>query len=410
MTDNPQKQPTADADRSPAVPPSSSDRPRIVVAGAGLAAARVCTSLRRKGFDGEITLIGAEPHLPYDRPPLSKAVLAGERTSTDLGVDASALELTTRLGCQVTGLDLDRQVVTTDGADEPYDALVIATGARPVRLPGDGEQLVLRTIDDALHLASRLTPGARVVLIGASWIGAEVATAALAAGCQVTCVEAAATPSNQALGDEVGGALVPLWAGVDLRLGTGVREIHCDGVYLADGTQIPADVVVTGVGVRPETGWLAGSGLEMGRGVHVDEFMVSSDPRVLAVGDVAERWSPSRGARVGGEHWDDAGSAPATAVASLLAIVSDTERPATGYDPVPYFWSDQFGRKIQYVGWHTPQDRVVLERDESGTVQVALWLDDQDRLTAWLGVNRPRSLVPARRGVGTRVDPATFFS
>ncbi|MFH5821887.1 NAD(P)/FAD-dependent oxidoreductase [Georgenia sp. AZ-5] len=376
---------------------------RIVIVGAGLSAARAAAALRRKGFTGDLVMVGAEPHLPYDRPPLSKEVLRGTRESTALPFDPGKLWVQVRVATTATGLDLDSRLVRTSAGEEPFDGLVIATGAAPVRLPGDGEQLVLRTLEDALALRGRLAPGARVVIIGASWIGAEVATAALEAGCRVTCLEAGTAPVAQALGEEVGRLFLPWWSGVDLRLGTAVREVAPGEVCLADGGTVPADVVVTGVGVRPAIGWLAGSGLALGRGVRVDEHLRASAPGVVAVGDVAQRYSPRAGEHILVEHWDDAGTAPAVAAAALLAGADDE---LAVHDPVPYFWSDQFEHKIQYVGRHGALDRVEIDREDAQGFPVVRWFDNDGVLTAWLGVDRARELVKARTAVRTRPTPA----
>lgn len=378
---------------------------RIVVAGAGLAAARACTSLRRKGYEGELVVLGAEHHAPYDRPPLSKGVLTGARDDAPLPFDLDALEVRFRAGVRATGLDAAGRVVHTDGGDEPFDGLLLATGAEPVRVPGTAEQLTVRTLDDALALRSRLTAGAHVVIIGASWIGAEVATAALGAGCRVTCLEAGPAPLSAALGDDVGALFTPWWSDVDLRLGTKVASVDADGVRLADGSVIAADVVVTGVGVRPATGWLAGAGVETGNGVHVDEHLRTSVPGVCAVGDLAARWSPRLGTRLRVEHWDEAGAAASVAAQVLLDATTDgsgTDLPV--HDPVPYFWSDQFGRKVQYVGHHGPADRADIDTSD-GDRPAVRWYSPGGTLTAWLGVNRMKELVPARKQIATAPAP-----
>lgn len=378
---------------------------RVVVVGGGLGAVRTITQLRRRGHEGDITLLAAEARAPYDRPPLSKAVLAGLKDDTTLRFDPAALRVDLRLGTPATGLDLGRRVVRTDSGDVAFDRLVIATGARPVRLPGPGPQLTLRTAEDALALRDRLVPGARVVLIGASWIGAEVATAALARGCSVTCLEAGPAPLAQALGAEIGATFLPWWCDVELRTGTAVASVEEDRVALTDGSAVPADVVVTGVGVRPETGWLEDSGLVLDRGVAVDEHLVSSAPGVLALGDVAARWSPRVGARVRIEHWEDAGTAGAVAAASLLAD-DPAERPV--HDPVPYFWSDQFGHKVQYVGAHGPGDRAVEREPGNSPGRTVTWLDHGGRVSAVLTVDRPRESAAAGQLVADRrvVPPA----
>jgi len=382
------------------------------VVGGGLSAARTCTALRRKGFTGRLTLLGAEPHPPYDRPPLSKDVLAGRRDDTTLPFDTRALEVATQLGEAAIGLDLGAREVVTSERRLAFDGLVIATGATPLRVPGEGEQLVLRTVDDALRLRARLVPGARLVLIGASWIGAEVATAARAAGCRVTCIEAGPAPLAQALGSDVAMALRPWWEGVDLRLGTLVDRVGPDGVHLADGEVVAADVVVTGIGVRPAVEWLSGSGLELDRGVLVDPSLRTTVSGVVAVGDVARRWSPRLERWVRLEHWDEAGTAAAVAAASLLSGLTGSGEPPV-HDPVPYFWSDQFGHKVQYVGAHGPCDVVTLEQPqphqgEAGPGLRATWRDAAGRLTAWLGVDRMRELALARKAIeqGCAVDVA----
>lgn len=375
-------------------------RDRILVIGGGLAAVRTVTSLRRGGFDGRIVMLAAECCPPYDRPPLSKTVLAGERDDTTLRFDAASLAVDLQLGSPALGLDLVRRVVQTTEAELGFDQLVIATGATPVRLPGPGSQRTLRTAADALALRERLRPGSRVVLIGASWIGAEVATQALVRGCVVTCLEAGPAPLAAALGADVGSSLLPWWQGVDLRLGVTVASVERDAVLLGDGTVVPADVVVTGVGVRPEVSWLGGSGLDLERGVVVDEHLRASVagspvPGVVAVGDVAARWSPRSGRRLLVGHWDDASAAGAVAAGTLLATSGG---PLPVHDPVPYFWSDQFGRKVQYVGSHGPRDRPVdIPDDRPG--RTVTWVDPAGAITAVLTVDRPRDSAAGRRAV-----------
>ncbi|MDQ1660414.1 MAG: hypothetical protein QOJ68_394 [Blastococcus sp.] len=373
------------------MPDPVSDIRRVVVVGGGIGGARTVAQLRRRGYAGAIVLLGAESRMPYDRPPLSKAVLAGLRDDTMLRFDPATLDVQVRLGAAVTGLDLDRRTVRAGSDDIPFDRLVIATGARPVRLPGDGQQLTLRTLDDALELRRRMVPGARVVVIGASWIGAEVATAAVARGCAVTCLEAGPAPLAQALGPEVGASFLPWWRHVDLRLGTGVAAVEDGRVALADGSAIPADVVVTGVGVRPESEWLEGSGLALDRGVVVDEHLRSSAPGVVALGDVAARWSPRWSTRLRVEHWEDAGSAGGVAAGTVLGDAG--ELPV--HDPVPYFWSDQFGHKIQYVGAHSVGNRPIERAAGVDPGRTISWIDDAGRVTAVLTVDRPRESAAA---------------
>ncbi|MEV5835441.1 FAD-dependent oxidoreductase [Nocardia sp. NPDC052112] len=379
------------------------DRGHLVVAGGGLAAARTCEEMRKRGFTGAITMLSDEPHPPYDRPPLSKGVLTGD-TDPALAFDAAALDVDLRLGEPALGLDTNRRTVTTTRSEVGYDALVIATGATPIRLPGNGSQSVLRTLTDARRVRQHLTPGSRVVLIGAGWIGAEVATAALARGAQVTCIEAAAAPSAQALGTDAGTRLLlPWWSGVDLRLQTTVEKVTDREVLLSDGSAIPADLVVTGIGAHPETAWLRGSGIPVEGGIVVDEHLRTAVPGVLGLGDVAARWSPRWGARIRTGHWDEAANA-ATVVAQVLSSTPDDRLPV--HDPVPYFWSDQFGHRCQYVGHHGREDTLMWREQRTGS-PTAAWLAPDGRLVAALTIDRPKELATVRRMITNRiaVDP-----
>ncbi|MDI2027729.1 FAD-dependent oxidoreductase [Saccharopolyspora sp. TS4A08] len=380
---------------------------RIVVAGGGLAAARVCERLRAKGHDGELLVLCAEPHPPYDRPPLTKAALLEERDTT-LRTDFELLEADLRLGVAATGLAPDRDVVRTAEGEIPFSTLVIATGSAPVPLPGTGPQHVVRTAQDAARLRAGLRPGAHVVLAGAGWIGGEVATAALHLGCRVTCVEPGPAPLAAALGAEVGALFLPWWSDVDLRLGVGVTEVTATGVRLGDGSHLPADVVVAGVGVRPQTDWLSGSGVEVDRGVVVDEHLRTTRPGVYAVGDVAARWSVRWNKRLRVEHWDDARTGPDVAAAVILGGDAGPD-PLPVHDPVPYFWSDQFGHKIQYVGQHGAEDSVVV-RGRGSAKWGAAWLAPDGTLNAHLSVDQPKQMIHARAAIdaGAKPDPGSL--
>jgi 3-phenylpropionate/trans-cinnamate dioxygenase ferredoxin reductase component len=373
---------------------------RVVVAGAGLAALRTIEELRGAGYDGAITLVGAESRLPYDRPPLSKKLMLGALDDTSLREDFHTLGVDVRLSCRAEGLG--QGVLHTDGGEVGFDALVLATGATPVTLPGEGRQHVLRTLDDALELRKLLTEGAALAIIGAGWIGAELATAAARLGCRVTVLEAARTPVAAAVGPEVG-AVTAAWyaeAGVDLRLGQGVDSVQPGGLALAGGDWLPADVVVTAVGVRPAVRWLAEAGLELDNGVAVDGQLRSSQPGVFAVGDCAAFWSARYERRLRFEHWDVALHAPAVAAANVLG-------GSAVYDPVPYFWSEQFGRMVQYVGYHGAADQLVWRGDPAGQRWGAAWLAG-DRLVALLTVGVPRDMLQGRRVIesGAPVDAA----
>ena len=374
----------------------------VVVVGGGLAAARSGEQLRAQGHAGAITLVTREPHLPYDRPPLSKDVLATGLDSTTLSVDYSGLGVEVRTGVRATGLRLTERVLVTTAGELCYDGAILATGADPIRLPGEGEQLVVRTIDDARELRTRLVPGARVVVIGAGWIGAEVATVARGNGCSVTCLESDALPLARHFGDDVGKRVLSWWDGIDLRLDARVSRVVRGGVELSDGSRVPADVVVTGIGARPDVDWLIGSGLELDRGVVTDEWLRAA-PGVVAVGDVAVWWSRRYGRQLCVEHWDDAASAPAVAVAALLSPNLAAIAP---HDPVPYFWSDQLGHKLQYVGRHADADTLMWRERPDGS-WTALWLDAYNRLSGALITDLPRENAQAQMAIlrGLVLDP-----
>ena len=369
---------------------------QAVIAGAGLAGLRAAAELRARDYSGGITMIGAERRPPYDRPPLTKKFMIGEIDDTSLRADLTALGVDLRLGEAATGLRDD--VLRTDQAEYGFDALVVTTGATPVRLPGPGPQRVLRTFDDAAALRSALRPGLKLAVIGAGWIGAELATSAAKKGCEVTVLEAAPAPLAGALGAEAGSRTVPWYsaAGVDLRLGQPVESVEHGGIALPGGGWLAADEVVTAVGVRPEVGWLAGSGVLLENGVAVDEGLRASVPGVFAAGDCAAFWSRRFGGRLRVEHWDSAIHAPEVVAANILG---GGER----YDPVPYFWSEQVDRMVQYCGHHTGADRLVWRGDTAGRDWTACWLAGGDpggtgeRLTAVLAVARPRDLLQGRR-------------
>ena len=372
---------------------------RVVIVGAGLAGLRVAEELRAKGYGGALTLIGAERRPPYDRPPLSKKLLTGELDDTSLRPDIQALAVDLRLGESAVGLG--HRTVRTDAAEYEWDALVLATGAVPVRLPGDGPQRVLRTVDDALALRELLKPGVRLVIVGAGWIGAELATAATARGAAVTVLEAAEAPLAAAVGSEVGRVTVPWYAhaGAQLRLGQSVAAVVPGGVALGSGEVLPADVVVTAVGVRPDVSWLTGSGVRLDNGIAADAQLRTSVPGVFAVGDCASFWSGRYERQLRFEHWDIALHAPEVAAANILGA-------GTEYNPVPYFWSEQFGRMVQYVGWHGAAERLIWRGDPAGAKWAACWLSG-DRLVATLTVGLPKDLLQSRRLIeaGSRVDP-----
>ncbi|MFD5081107.1 NAD(P)/FAD-dependent oxidoreductase [Kitasatospora sp. NPDC058406] len=374
---------------------SGADRTdQVVVVGAGLAGAQCALVLRRDGWQGRIVLVGAEPHAPYDRPPLSKDVLLGkaDTTALDLDLDFGQLDVELLTGRRATGLTPG--VLHTDAGDLPYGSLVIATGAEPRALPGAERAHLLHTVDDALALRALLRPGLRLALVGAGWIGAEVATAARAAGCEVTVVEAGPAPVPGALPTEIGRVMAGWYAeaGVELRCGVGVAAVEPGAVLLADGSHLPADEVVVGVGARPATGWLAGSGVELDAAgaVLVDERLRTGLPRVFAAGDCVSYPSARSGVRLAVQHWDHALQSATAAAASVLG----TDAPP--YDPVQYFWSEQFGRRAQYAGRHAEGDELLWRGSPDGPDWSVLWLRD-GALRALLAVDRPRDLTQGRR-------------
>lgn len=353
---------------------------RVVIVGASLGGLRTAQALRQKGFDGAVTLVGDEPHLPYDRPPLSKRFLAGEWDEPRIRLaddDAVAkLELDLRLGQRAADLDVaGRRVLLHGGEPLPFDHVVIATGATPRQLPDlpDLEGVhVLRTLDDSVALRAALSKGPRVVVVGAGFIGAEVAATARTMGLDVTVLEALPVPLSRGLGPILGPAVAGLHAahGVTLRTSAAVAGIDGAGrverVLLADGSALEADLVVVGIGVVPATGWLEGSGLELRDGVVCDAACQAA-PGVWAVGDVA-RW-PNQlfGEEMRLEHWDNAGF---QAMHVAGAIATGESAP---YAPVPYVWSDQYTSMVQIIGRPHAEDEVhVVSGDLGGGPFLAL--------------------------------------
>ncbi|MFF5842418.1 NAD(P)/FAD-dependent oxidoreductase [Streptomyces massasporeus] len=371
----------------------------VVVVGASAAGLAAAETLRRTGFDGTLTLVGDEPHAPYDRPPLSKQILSGAWTTGQLPLrpqaDLDALGLDLRLGTAATGLDLtDRTVRLADGSHLRYDGLIVATGVRPRRLPGDRGAHVLRTLDDALALRERLRPGRRLVVVGAGFLGAEAAAVARGLGAQVTLLEPAPVPLAHAVGTEVGRLLsrTHLDHGVDLRTGVTVTGMADGGVRLAGGEVVGADEVLVAVGSLPNTEWLADSGLPVGDGVLCDAYCQAA-PGVYAAGDVARWDNPLFGTSMRIEHRTHAAEQGMAAARNLLAA-PEARRP---FAPVPYFWSDQYGTRIQAYGFLRGHDEVaVVEGDLAERRFVAAYRRG-DRLTGALAMGVPPRAVRAWR-------------
>ncbi|MBA3982816.1 MAG: FAD-dependent oxidoreductase [Acidimicrobiia bacterium] len=380
----------------------------FVVVGASLAGLRACEGLRTGGFNGRITLVGAEQHVPYDRPPLSKKVLQGEweldRIALRSAEALKELELELRLGVPAAALELSPAgrggtVTLADGMSIVGEAVIIATGSRPrtLRHQPSGAH-VLRTIEDSMALRGEFAAGdRRVCLIGAGFIGLEAAAAARMAGNEVTVLEALPAPMLRAFGPAVGAAMAAVHEdeGVDIRCGVTVEAFTDSGVLLNGGELVAADVILVGIGAEPVVDWLAGSGLTLGDGVVVDE-MLRAAPGVFAAGDVA-RWPNGQfgGEQMRIEHWTNAAEQGAHAAGNVLAGFNGV--PLTPYRSVPFVWSDQYRHRIQYVGHSSAHDDVVIA---VGTPQarkfVALYQRD-GRLRAAAGLNLPRLVMRHRK-------------
>lgn len=392
-------------------------RQSIHIVGASLAGIRAAEALRRREFAGPIVLIGDEPHLPYDRPPLSKQVLAGawdtDRIQLTKPDRLDELGLDIRLGVRATGFDLDTRSLSTTEGDEIVDGLLIATGARCRTLPGTegiGGVHVLRDLDHTLALRAELDAGpARVVVVGAGFIGAEVAATCRGRELEVTMVEALPTPLGRVLGEQMGEVCASVHRdhGVDLRTGVGVDRIEAgsDGrvsaVVLSDGAVVEADVVVVGIGVIPNTEWLEGSGLTIDNGVMCDATMLAA-PGVTAAGDIA-RWPNHRFDEVMRvEHWDNAIEQGVHAAERLLV----DDAAAQPFTPVPWFWSDQYDRKIQLAGRVRPDDEVAIVTGSLDERRFAALYGRDDMLVGVLGFNRPRHVMQYK----TMIENGTTFA
>lgn len=369
----------------------------FVIVGGGLAAAKAVEALRDNNFDGHIVVFADEEQLPYERPPLSKEYLAGKKSLTDFTVRNSDWyrdnNVDLRLGTRVSDLDAAGHTVgLADGTTVGYDKLLLATGSASRRPPIPGSDAggvhYLRTYEDAVALDSVLTEGASLAVVGAGWIGLEVAAGARQRGVDVTVIEAARQPLLAALGETVGEVFATLHRehGVDLRLETEVEEITrangaATGVRTRDGATIAADAVLVAVGAKPNTELAAQAGLSMGDGgVLVDASLRTSDPDIYAVGDIAAAQHPLFGTRIRTEHWANALKQPAVAVAGMLGTPGE-------YAELPYFFTDQYDLGMEYAGHAPGSERVVFRGDVAGREFVAFWLDGDDRVLAGMNVN-----------------------
>ena len=395
--------------------------------GASLAGLRAAEEMKHEGHRGPVIIVGEEIHAPYDRPPLSKQLLSGK---WDVGrihhhapdvLDTLGLEF--RLGRRAVGLDTAaRTVALDDGNELAYDGLVVATGAVTRRLPGtEGMPNVwmLRTLDDCLGIRADLAAGGdspRLVVIGAGFIGSEVAATCQGTGAQVTLLEAYHTPLARVLGDQMGQVCAELHRanGMDLRLSVTIDHLESAPgtadpvtVVLDDDTRIPADAVVVGIGVTPAVGWLEGSGLELDNGVRCDGALFAGD-RVVAAGDVANWTRPSTGGPTRVEHWTNAAEGGAASARNLLA----GSAAAVPYDPVPFFWSDQYATKIQMLGLPSADDEAVVVSGSAEEGKLVALYRSGERLAAVFTLSQPAKLMGYRPllAAGASFDEALAHS
>ncbi|MFC8715948.1 NAD(P)/FAD-dependent oxidoreductase [Kitasatospora sp. NPDC057198] len=391
----------------------------IVIVGASLAGAKAAEALRAEGYRGPVTLVGDEAERPYERPPLSKGYLLGKEEKEKVYVHPADWyeqhEVVLRLGTAATAVDPAGHTVTLEGGERlPFSKLLLATGSAPRTLPvpgGDGDFVrTLRRLGDSEQLRAAFRPGARVVVVGAGWIGLEAAAAARTAGAEVTVLEAAELPLLRVLGREAAQVFADLHRahGVDLRFGVRVEELRADGVRLGDGSTVPADVLLVGVGISPNTALAEHAGLTVDNGVRTDQHLATSHPDVFAAGDVANAFHPLFGKPIRVEHWANALNQPAVAAASMLG-------KAAVYDRVPYFFTDQYDLGMEYTGYAEPggYDRVVFRGDVAGREFIAFWLSGGKVLAGmnvnvWDVTDPIRELVRSGRAVDAErlADPA----
>ncbi len=383
-----------------------------VVVGASLAGLRAVETLRTGGYQGAVTVIGAEPHLPYDRPPLSKRLLSGdwepERIALRKPDDMGSLDASWRMGIRAVALDPGAgEVALSDGTTVRFDGLILATGAAPRLLPSQHEHphvVVLRTLDDSLDLRDRIAGGGkRIVVIGAGFIGLEVASTARQLGNEVVVLEGASAPLTRALGADMGTAVAAVHAdhGVSIRCDVKVEGFAPGAVLVDGGWHEQADVVVVGIGVAPVTDWLDGSGLELRDGIVCGPDLNVGVPKIYAAGDVARWHNPVFDEEMRVEHWTNAAEQGALAATNLIS--EDALQPTDAYAPVPFFWSEQYDRRVQFLGRAGPDDEVRLIAGSVEDRQFAAVFGSAGRLRGVLGVNMPRHVMPFRKHLMNRI-------
>jgi len=369
-----------------------------VIVGASLGGAKAAEALRAAGYDGRVVLLGSESELPYERPPLSKGYLQGKAERETIYVHPrewyAEADIDLRLGVTVTGIEpAAHEVVLADGSRIGYAKLLLTTGSSPRQLQVPGADLdgvlYLRSAGDSDRIKAVLARAGRIAVIGAGWIGLEITAAAREAGVAVTVLEAAELPLLRVLGSEVASVFAALHAehDVELRFGVQIAEItgsdgHADGVRLSDGSMIPADAVIVGVGITPNTELAAAAGLAVDNGIRVDAQLRSSHPDIYAAGDVASAFHPLLGKHLRVEHWANALNQPQTAARAMAG-------EDVSYDRVPYFFSDQYDLGMEYSGYVEPDgyDEVVFRGDVDRREFVAFWLGDDGRVLAGMNVN-----------------------
>ena len=387
-----------------------------VIVGAGIAGNAAAETLRKQGFEGEVHLVGSEPHRPYDRPPLSKEFLSGSKEQDKLFFKPEDFyaehSIQLHLGTEATALDpISKTLTLADGASLRFDKLLLATGSRVRTLPIPGSELegihYLRTIDDSQAIAQSMNSASRVVIVGAGFIGSEVAAVCKTAGLEVTVLEIQPQPMAHILGEEMGAIYANLHTsrGIDLRLQEGISGIRgssrAEQVITDQGNAIDCDFVVIGVGIAPDTALAESAGLEADRGILIDENCQTSHPDIYAAGDVANWFHPDLGHRLRVEHWDNALNQGAAAAKSMLGA-------AEPYSPTLYFWSDQYDLNIQYLGHATEWDEIAVRGNPDEEKFTTFYLKDGSVHGA-LVVNNFRDIRPTRTLIGQKT-PITAAS